>query len=129
MRGKRVALVLPLFLLLAVQVAPAADAPATGPAAADSPLDHILPRVKFTKVHPRDVFTFLHDISHVKFDVDWDELNRAGALTNVGVTLDVKDKKLSEVLDIILKQLKPQHPLIYRYVDDTVHITSQEHGG
>ena len=61
-------------------------------------LDTNLPEVRFQQIALKDCINFLTDISGAKLQVDWKAFKAQKITEKTPVSLDVKDKKLSEVL-------------------------------
>jgi len=67
-------------------------------------LDRALPAVTFDKVGLADVMDFLKDVSGVKIETPWEKLKGLGIDKNKAMTLNVRDAKFGDVLNVLLIQ-------------------------
>jgi hypothetical protein len=113
-----------------IELCSAADPPATQPASqpsvAQQALDRELPEINFQGVPAKDVFEFLHDISQVTLDVDWDALQGAGAPWDAPITLKSAGKPFSKVIDEVLRQLNATEPLASKADGDVIRISTKK---
>jgi hypothetical protein len=118
------------FLALAVtswSTSGRAAGPTTEPSEVQERLDLKLPEVNLQAVPINDVFEFLQEITQVPFEPDWDALGKAGIAKDSRITLKFTKKKLSEVLDEIVRQLnaKSKEPLAYKATGDAIVISTK----
>jgi len=65
-------------------------------------LDRVLPAVNFDGVGFGDVLDFLKDVSGVKIVAPWDKLKAVGVEKNKPMTLNVRNEKFADVLNVVL---------------------------
>jgi RNA polymerase sigma factor (sigma-70 family) len=116
---------------------PAATAPSANsgpaPAAAASPadqsaqalLDRVLPAINFPQIPLSDAIGFIHDVSGLTIDVDWQALATANVDQKTIITINAQNLPTSMVIDSILKQAG-QDKLGYKIEDGQLKITTQE---
>ena len=115
-----------VLVIISVVVPAAFAAPpkeVAGPA--ETALHKTIANVNFKGVAVSDAFDFLRDISGVKFDVNWDALEKAGVTKKTPLSIDAKDLKLSAVLDRLLADVHAKEALVYAPDGDSVRISTE----
>jgi beta-lactamase regulating signal transducer with metallopeptidase domain len=100
-----IAALLPLTLSRAQQTDRPTSRPTTQPEvdpALRTSLNRTLPGLHFDAVALGDVLDFVHDVSGIKFDTDWEGLKAAGVERNTPFSLQLQNVRLSEAISAIL---------------------------
>ena len=122
MRSIAFLLVLVLTLSLCLGAAPATK-PATQPD--NDVLKKKIVELRLGRVTLGDVLQLLGDVSRTSITANWPELAKVQVDRSDAVTLEVKNKTLGQVLDMILLQLGPEKKLTYLVVKDSIEITTK----
>jgi hypothetical protein len=130
-------LVLSLLTAIGMSILPdsaGADEPPPPPAPATQPgsgeieekLDQKLPPLRFENVPLADVIDYLHDLTKINFDVDWDALKGVGVNKDSRVTLRLRSRKLSEAMEAILDEVTNKVRIVYQPQKDRIVITTEK---